>query len=114
MKPQDLLKTTIQALASNENSGFEEVTHRGNTRKAKIEFGDFRNAQKDNFDGKSLDDEISFLDMETPFISRGDDITYDGNIYNVEYFSPVVQGIYKVYAIKTTRFASSGNSIKVK
>ena len=114
MTPQDLLKGTIQALASQDSSDFVEVTHRANTRKARVEYGDFRNAQKDNLDGKSLDDEISFLDMETPFISRGDDITYDGNIYNVEYFSPVVQGIYKVYAIKTTRFASSGNSIKVK
>ena len=111
--PQDLLKKTIQVQASSVNSDFVEVTHRKVTRKAKIEYGDFRNAKKDILDGKSLDDDISFLDMETPFVSRGDDVTYDGSIYNVEYFIPVVAGVYKIYAKKTTRFASSGQ-IKVK
>ncbi len=111
--PQDLLKNTIQALAGNENSDFVKVTHRKVVRKAKIEYGDFRNAKKDLLDGKSLDDEISFLDMETPFVSRGDDITYNGSIYNVEHFNIVVPGVYKIYAVKTTRFASSGQ-IRVK
>ena len=111
-KPQDILKKTILAVAGNENSDFVDVLHREVIRKAKIEYGDFRNAKNDLLEGKSLDDEISFLDMETPFVSRGDDITYNERIYNVEHFSPVVDGIWKIYAIKTTRFASSGTKVK--
>ena len=111
--PQNLMKNTIQSLAGNDNSDFVDVIHRETTRRAKIEYGDFRNVARDLLEGKSLDDEISFMDMETPFITRGDDITYNGNIYNVEHFSIVVEGIYKVYAIKSTRFASSGK-VKIK
>lgn len=114
MTPQDLMKKTILAEASKASSDFVEVTHRGVLKKAKVEFGDFRNAKKDNLEGKSIDDDISFLNMQTSFITRGDDITYDGTIYNVEYVIPVVTGVYNVCATKTTRFASGTKNIKIK
>ena len=111
--PQDRLKKTIQALASNVNSDFVDVIHRKVTRRAKVQYGDFRETKKDILDGKKKTDNISFLDMETPFISEGDPVEHDGLKYHVEFYSPVVSGVYKVYAIASTRFASSGQ-VKVK
>ena len=89
-----------------------EVFHRGVNRKSKIEYGDFKQIQKDSLDGKEINDNISFIDMLTPFVLRGDDITFDGIQYNVEHFMKVGDGIYKVYAKKTARIGSS-KTVKV-
>jgi hypothetical protein len=113
MSPKDLMKKTILAEATRSSTDFEEVMHRKVLRKAKIEYGDFRQVKKDTLDGKQIEDEISFLDMITPFVARGDDITYDGVTYNVEYFVPVVAGVFKVFAIKSIRLNSS-KSVKVR
>ncbi len=107
MNPQDLLKTTIQAEASKDNSDFEDVTHRTLVRKAKVEYGDFRKVTKSDLEDRDIQDEISFLNMQTStFLAKGDTLTYDTVEYSVEYFTPVVSGVFNIFATKKTRTGS--------
>ena len=106
MKPQDLLKKTIQAEAGRENSDFEDVTHRGSTTKAKVEYGDFRKTSKSDLGDRDIQDEISFLNMEVSFVAKGDKTTHNSVDYYVEYFSIVTPGIYNVFAIIKVRTGS--------
>ena len=93
------MKNTILAEASKDNTDFVEVMHRGVIKKAKIEYGDFRDISvQDNI--TEIKDSISLLDMEVSNLKRGDNIVLDSDTYYVEYFSQVVSGVYKVYATK--------------
>jgi len=111
MNPQDLLKKTIAAEASKSSSDFEDILHRTDTRRAKIEYGDFRQITKSDLGDRDIQDEISFLDVAAPFVSKGDSITYpatgaDTVDYFVEYFTLVIPGIYKIFATKKVRTGS--------
>lgn len=106
MNPQALLKKTIQAEASKKNSDFEDVTHRGSVKKAKVEYGDFRKTSKSDLGDRDIQDEISFLNMEVSFVAKGDKITHNSVDYFVEYFSIVTAGIYNVFATTKARTGS--------
>ena len=106
MKPQDLLKKTIQAEAGRSNSDFEDVTHRELVRKAKVEYGDFRKTSKSDLGDRDIQDEISFLNMETPYVAKGDSTIHNSVSYSVEYFSLVMAGVYNVFATKKARTGS--------
>ena len=67
MTPQERMKKVIQAEASRSSSDFEDILHRGTTKRAKVEFGDFRKATR----GKFLDN------LSTTF-----DYSNNGNIYS--------------------------------
>ena len=81
MSPKDLMKKTILAESTRSSTDFEEVMHRKVLRKAKIEYGDFRQAKKDTLDGKQIEDEISFLDMimDTPYFGVWPSVIADGS-----------------------------------
>jgi hypothetical protein len=71
-----------------------------------VEFGDFRKLQNLVNTTESLDDEISFLDVDiTSDIQRGDVIVYDSQEYQVEFFTKAF-GLYKLYCIQRDRFGS--------
>jgi len=106
MSPQDLMKITIQTEANKDNSDFKDITLRKATRKAKVEYGDFRKISKSELDEKNLNDEISFLNVEIPFIARGDEVVFDSVTYIIEHFSPVMKGVYNIFATKKTRTGS--------
>lgn len=102
MKPQDLMKTTILAQAKRDDSNFVEFTHRGATKKSIVEYGDFRQVtKKDN--QTEIKDSISLLDFESTIVMRGDKITLDNIDYSIEYFTLVIPGIYKAFAVKTQK-----------
>lgn len=102
MTPQDLIKKTIQAQASRDDSNFVEVTHRGVVKKTIVEYGDFREvSKKDNKD--EIKDSISLLDFETTELKRGDQVVLDSVTYHIEYFTIVIPGIYKAFANKTEK-----------
>lgn len=97
MTPQDMVKITIQAEASKDNTDFVEITHRGTTKKAKVEYGDFRELSKKD-DKSEIKDSISCLNLEADTLLRGDPIVLDGITYYVEFFTIVIPGIYNAYA----------------
>lgn len=107
MTPQNLLKKTIQAEASKDSSDFEDVLHRTIVRKAKVEYGDFRKVTKSDLEDRDIQDEISFLNMQTSsFLEKGDVLTYNEIEYSVEYFTPVVTGVFNIFATKKIRTGS--------
>lgn len=106
MKPQDLLLITIKAEASRQNSDFVDISHRGLTIKAKVEYGDFRQITKSDLGDRDIQDEISFLNAEVSFVAKGDKVTHNGIDYIIEHFSIVVTGIYNIFAIKKVRTGS--------
>ena len=106
MKPQDLLKKTINAEANRKNSDFEDIIHRGKPKRAKIEYGDFRKITKSDLGDRDIQDEISFLNVTVDFVAKGDKITYDRVDYYIEFFSKVTTGIYTIFAIKKVRTGS--------
>jgi len=107
MTPDELVSLTVKTVSLQDNSDFKEVMHRGEYRKTKVQYGDTHKAESDLLDGKQLVDSIQFLDMHTPFVTRGDDITFEDVVYSVNHSIPVLPGVYKVFATRSTRFASS-------
>lgn len=103
MKPQDLLAKTIKAEANRKNSDFESISHRATTLKAKIEYGDFRQITKSDLGDRDIQDEISFLNVQVGFVTKGDKITYNEVDYFIEYFTIVTTGIYTIFATKKIR-----------
>lgn len=106
MKPQDLLRKTIEAQATRKNSDFEDFTHRATTLKAKVEYGDFRKISKSDLGDRDIQDEISFLNVSVAFVAKGDKVTYRNIDYFIEYFTLVMPGIYNIFAIKKVRTGS--------
>jgi hypothetical protein len=106
MTPQDRLKQTIQAEASRDSSDFEVITHRGLQKKAKIFYGDFTKSVKSELDDWELQDEISFLNVEADFVSKGDPITFNSVDYEVKIPKRVIAGIYDIFATKKLRTGS--------
>lgn len=106
MTPQARLLKTIQAEAGRSNSDFEVITHRGVDKKAKIHYGDFTKSSKSELDDWELQDEISFLNSEIQFVSKGDEITYNSVVYTVAHFTLVMQGVYNIFATKKLRTGS--------
>lgn len=103
MTPQALLATTLSVESTKENTDFVEVVHRGATRKAKVEYGDFRKIGKTDMKDQYIQDEISFLGMATVSVSYGDKITYKTVDYAVKHFQPIVDGYYNIFARKKVR-----------
>jgi hypothetical protein len=109
MRPQDLLKKTILAQANRTNSDFEDITHRGVTVRAKVEYGDFRKAGETDLGDRTLEDEISFLNVSIPsttLVSRGDEITCGDKTYEISYFSKVISDVYNIFATRKLRSGS--------
>lgn len=106
MTPQERLSKTIQAESSRSSSAFEDFSHRGSIKRAIVEFGDFRKAGKTDLGDVTIQDEISFLDVKATFVSVGDKITYNSIDYNIDYFSPTINGFFKIFATKVTRTGS--------
>lgn len=103
MKPQDLVKNSILALQQRDNTDFEDIQYKGQTYKAKVEFGDFRKTRSLEIGG-DFEDEISFLDADIATeVQRGDTVVYDSNEYKVEYITKAF-GLTKLFCIKETRF----------
>ena len=106
MTPQELLTKTILAESSRDNSDFEDITHRATTKRAKVEYGDFRKIGKADLGDQLIQDEISFLNVIASYVAKGDKIVHLDKTYLVEYFSLVKEGVYNIFARKETR---SGN-----
>lgn len=104
MNPQDLVKNSILALQQRENTDFVEIQHRGNTYKAKVEFGDFRKIDKLEI-GNSIQDQISFLDINITLleVERGDAIVYDSMEYKIEHYTKAF-GLFKIFCLKESRY----------
>lgn len=103
MNPQDLLKKTILNESSKTGSDFKDIIHRGNTLKAKIEYGDFRKSEqsKDTIKSGYIQDEISFLNVSTAIgVQRGDKVTLDNIDYYIEHYSLVMSDMYNIFAVK--------------
>lgn len=100
MNPLDMMKKTILAESTKLNSDFVDVLHRGELKKAKVEYGDFRKIDKSEDNVKFIQDEISFLNMSSDYLSRGDSIEFDNIVYYIDNFSIVVTGVYNIYAVK--------------
>lgn len=96
MTPQDLMNSTIKGLAELDNSDFITVTHYNLPKKAKVEYGDFQKISKEETK-RVLEDEISFINMITSFVKRGDNITYENKDYFVEHWTKVGDGIFNVF-----------------
>lgn len=106
MRPQDKLKLTIQAEARRSSSDFEDIIHRGLTKRAKVEYGDFRKTTISALEERELSDDISFLNAEIAFVSKGDEIIFNSLVYEVAYYSLVMNGIYNIFATKKLRTGS--------
>ena len=108
MNPLDLLKKTIRNEAVKVSGDFQDITHRGTTKRGKVEYGDFRKTSKSDLGDRDIQDEISFLNVEATYVAKGDKVTFDLVDYHIEYFSPVVKGIFNIFAIKKVRTGSMG------
>lgn len=108
MTPQDLLKKTINSESLKIGSDFVEILHRGSTKLAKIEFGDFRKTSKSDLGDRDIQDEISFLNVSTIYVAKGDTVTFNSVAYTVEYFTLVTIGIYNIFATKKVRTGNMG------
>jgi len=112
VKPQDLLNNTILALSTEKNSDgsecsdFEDFTHRGVLKRAKIEYGDFRSISKSELGDRDIEDEISFLNVPISFLSRGDSVIYNTVTYYIEHFAWVTKDIVNIFAKKKVRTGS--------
>lgn len=102
MTPQELMNNTIKGLAELNNSDFITITHYGVPKKAKVEFGDFQKISKEETK-RVLEGEISFVNMITAFVKRGDNIVYEGKTYFVEHWSKVGDGIFNVFCTDRKR-----------
>ena len=103
MTPQARLLKTIQAEASKGSSDFEVIMHRGLPKKAKIFYGDFTKSVKTDLTDYELQDEISFLNVEADFVSKGDTIEHNSITYEVQIPKLVIAGIYDVFATRSLR-----------
>lgn len=96
MTPKELMNNTIKGLSELDNSDFITITHYGEPKKAKVEFGDFQKISKEETK-RILEDEISFVNMITAFVKRGDNITYENKDYFVQHWTKVGDGIFNVF-----------------
>lgn len=109
MNIQDLVKKSILSIRDRENTDFQSIGFKGQELKAKVEFGDFRKLGKISEEdiGNKIEDEISFLDVDTlSKVNRGDIIVYDSEIYSIEHFTKAV-GLYKIFCTKQNRFGNN-------
>ena len=102
MTPQELMDKSIKGLSQTASSDFISVVHYGVEKKAKVEFGDFQRISKEQTE-RILENEISFMNMITAFVKRGDQITYNNIEYIVGHWSKVGDGIFNVFCNKRSR-----------
>ena len=102
MTPQDLMNQNITLMSQLDNSDFITIVHYGANKKAKVEFGDFQRISKEETT-RVLEDEISFVNMVTAFVKRGDQIVFNNITYYVSHWSKVGDGIFNVFCTKRSR-----------
>lgn len=100
MTPQELLESTILSESAKDDTDFKKITHRGEERLAKVEYGDFRKASLSTSEIGQISDEISFLNVSLDTLKRGDNITFEDDMFHVEHYTNVTKNIYNIFATK--------------